>query len=95
MLTDDLIHKYNWTNSIISGGPVVVEESHAFEDFPRFVLLGTVHGSFDECSNDLAGIFVATDELSTLQFLYKEAYGSGLLLMIYFIWIISLRCHIG
>ena len=79
MLTDDLIHKYNWTNSIISGGPVVVEESHAFGNFPRFVLLGTVHGAFSDCANDIPGIFVETDDITVLEFLYKEAYGSGLL----------------
>ena len=67
----------NNQNFIISGGPVIVEESHAFGNFPRFVLLGTVHGAFHDCSNDLPGIFVETDDLSVLEFLYKEAYGSG------------------
>ena len=56
---------------------MIVEESHAFGGFPRFVLLGTVHGAFHDCSNDLPGIFVETDDLSVLEFLYKEAYGSG------------------
>ena len=58
---------------------MIVEESHAFGGFPRFVLLGTVHGAFHDCSNDLPGIFVETDDLSVLEFLYKEAYGSGFL----------------
>ena len=58
---------------------MIVEESHAFEGLSRFVLLGTVHGAFHACSNDLPGIFVETDDLSVLEFLYKEAYGSGLL----------------
>ena len=60
------------------GGPVVVEESNAFGESPRFMLLGTIHGSFTACSNSFPGIFVETDDVTVLEFLYKEVYGSGL-----------------
>ena len=69
----------NWL--IFLGGPVVIEEDSAVVGSVRFILVGTVHGAFSgsECSSDLPGIFVETDNLSVLKFLYKEAYGSGLL----------------
>ena len=58
----------------ILGGPVV-----AFEDKEkRSVLIGTIHGAFYNCDNELPGIFVETDDISVLEFLYREAYGSGL-----------------
>ena len=64
---------------IFAGGPVVVEEDSAFNGYVRFLLIGTVHGAFSgiECSSDLPGIFVETDSLSVLKFLYQNAYGSG------------------
>ena len=64
----------------LSGGPVVIEQDSAYNGYVRFVLIGTVHGAFSgsECSSDLPGIFVETDNLSVLKFLYQEAYGSGL-----------------
>ena len=58
---------------------MILEESNAFGHLPRFVLIGTVHGSFSDCSNDIPGIFVKTDHLSILEFLQREAYGRGLL----------------
>ena len=61
----------------ILGGPVIVEEDSAFGGSVRFVLLGTVHGAFSDCSNDIPGIFVESDDLTVLEFLYKEAFGSG------------------
>ena len=60
-----------------SGGPVVIEETNVFGEFPRFMLLGTIHGSFSACSNSFPGIFVETDDISVLEFLHKQAYGSG------------------
>ena len=60
------------------GGPVIAEETDAFEGFVRFVLMGTVHGAFADCSNDIPGIFIEADDISVLNFLYKEAYGSGM-----------------
>ena len=57
---------------------VVVEEINAFGESPRFLLLGTIHGSFTACSNSFPGIFVETDDVTVLEFLYKEVYGSGL-----------------
>ena len=38
-------------------------------------LMGTIHGAFGKCDNKLPGIYV--DDFSILQFLYKEAFGSG------------------
>ena len=70
-----------------AGGPVIVEESNSFEGQPRFVLMGTVHGSFLDCSNDIPGIFVATDNIGVLEFLYKESFGSG-------VWQILLRLYL-
>ena len=61
------------------GGPVIAYEDKAFDNkFGRFILIGTVHGAFSDCSNDLPGIFVQTDHLSVLNFLYKETFGSGM-----------------
>ena len=67
------------SNFNILGGPVIAEETDAFEGSVRFVLMGTVHGAFADCSNGIPGIFVETDDVSVLNFLYKEAYGSGML----------------
>ena len=61
-----------------TGGPVVVEETNAFGEFPRFLLLGVIHGSFLKCSNNFPGMFVETDHLTVLEFLHREVYGSGL-----------------
>ena len=40
--------------------------------------MGTVHGAFADCRNYLPGMFVAVDNYDVINFLYKEAYGSGL-----------------
>ena len=40
------------------------------------MLIGTVHGAFADCSNDLPGIFVESDDVSVLEFLHQEVYGS-------------------
>ena len=53
-------------------------EDNAFENkFGRFILIGTIHGAFTDCSNDLPGIYIEVDDLSVLEFLHKEAYGSS------------------
>ena len=66
------------------GGPVIAYEDKAFDDkFGRFILVGIIHGAFSDCSNDLPGIFVQMDDLSVLDFLYKETFGSGLSHSIY------------
>ena len=53
-------------------------EDNAFENkFGRFILIGTIHGAFTDCSNDLPGIYVEVGDLSVLGFLHKEAYGSS------------------
>ena len=53
-------------------------EDNAFENkFGRFILIGTIHGAFTDCSNDLPGIYIEVDDLSVLGFLHKEAYGSS------------------
>ena len=44
--------------------------------------MGTVHGAFADCRNYLPGMFVAVDNYDVINFLYKEAYGSGLYLCI-------------
>ena len=48
---------------LFTGGPVIAEEIGAFNGLVRFVLIGTVHGAFADCSNNLPGIYVHTDEL--------------------------------
>ena len=54
-------------------------EDNSFEDKSgRFVLMGTIHGAFSDCSNDIPGIYVEVDDSSVLDFLHKEVYGSGL-----------------
>ena len=43
----------------------------------RHVLIGSVHGAFANCDNNMPGIYVSTDDSSNLQFLYQEALNSG------------------
>ena len=43
----------------------------------RHVLIGSVHGAFANCDNNMPGIYVSTDDSSNLQFLYQEALSSG------------------
>ena len=63
------------------GGPVIAYVDNALEDKlgsrGRFVLIGTVHGAFSDCLNDIPGIFVQSDDLSILEFLHKTTFGSG------------------
>ena len=61
---------------ILTGGPVIAYDSEAV-GVGRFILIGTVHGAFEECSNDIPGIFVETDALAVLEFLQKEVFGRG------------------
>ena len=62
---------------MFSGGPVVAYEDNAYQNKSgRFVLMGTIHGAFSKCGNDIPGIFVEVDDMTILDFLYKEAYGS-------------------
>ena len=59
-----------------SGGPVIAFEPNALgRGVGRFLLIGTVHGAFDDCSNENPGIFVENDDLNVLEFLQKEAFG--------------------
>ena len=58
---------------MILGGPVVAYIAEA----ERYVLVGTVHGAFSECSNELPGLYVEADDASVLEFLQKETFGSG------------------
>ena len=52
-------------------------EDNAFENkFGRFILIGTIHGAFTDCSNDIPGIYVQVDDLSVLGFIQKEVFGS-------------------
>ena len=44
----------------------------------RYVILGTVHGAFTECTSELPSIFVEVDDVTVLKFLYAEVFGSGL-----------------
>ena len=81
---NQLLHE-NFTRTIItthqlniSGGPVIAFEPDALGDGQgRSVLIGTVHGAFQDCSNDIPGIFVQTDDLTILEFLQKEVYNKG------------------
>ena len=57
----------------ISGGPLVAY----LEEERRSVLVGSVHGAFEDCSNDLPGLYVETDDLSILEFIQKEVFGQG------------------
>ena len=55
------------------GGPVIAY----IDEYKRSVLIGTVHGAFEDCSNDLPGLFVEVDDVSTLEFLQREVFGLG------------------
>ena len=69
----------------------MVYEDKAFDDkFGRFILIGTVHGAFSDCANDIPGIFVEVDDRSVLDFLHKETFGSGLSYMFFFSLLVSL-----
>ena len=48
------------------------------ENKRRTVLVGTVHGAFEDCNNDLPGLYVEADDESVLSFLQKEIFGQGL-----------------
>ena len=48
------------------------------ENERRSVLIGSVHGAFEACSNDLPGLYVEADDLSTLEFIQREVFGLGL-----------------
>ena len=70
---------------LFSGGPVIAFERDAIgRGVGRFLLVGTVHGAFEDCSNEHPGIFVESDDLSVLEFLQKEAFGRGLISSIFF-----------
>ena len=58
----------------ISGGPLVTY----LENERRSVLIGSVHGAFVACRNDLPGLYVEADDLSTLEFIQREVFGLGL-----------------
>ncbi len=57
---------------------MIVTDNDGYEGSVRFMLMGTVHGAFSDCSNDIPGIFVEADDLTVLEFLHKEVLGSGL-----------------
>ena len=70
---------------LFSGGPVTAFEPDALgRGVGRYLLIGTVHGAFEDCSNRHPGIFVKTDELSVLEFLQKEVFGQGLFYLVLF-----------
>ena len=62
---------------IFLGGPLIILNKDELNG-ERFVLLGTIHGAFTECTTDLPSIFVEVDDLKILDFLYKKVFGSGL-----------------
>ena len=57
----------------VLGGPLVAYNDKA----NRFVLMGSVHGAFSDCRNDFPGIYVEADDITVLEFLVKESYGTG------------------
>ena len=67
-----LHNNFNLVNYL--GGPVTLYEKND----ERHVLIGTVHGAFASCDNNMPGIFVRIDDNSNLQFLHKEALNSGM-----------------
>ena len=50
----------------ILGGPFVIKESQ-----DRYVLVGTLHGSYVDCSNQWPTLYTRIDDYSILQFLRK------------------------
>ena len=50
----------------VTGGPFVMKESQ-----DRYVLVGTLHGSYVDCSNQWPTIYTRIDDFSVLQFLRK------------------------
>ena len=60
------------------GGPVVTYENYGNEKGQkRAVLIGTAQATFADCTNNVPNTFVEIDDLSTLTFLRREAYGTG------------------
>ena len=53
-------------NSLFPGGPFVMKEGQ-----DRYILVGTLHGSFVDCSNSWPAIYTRIDEFSILQFIRK------------------------
>ena len=58
----------------ISGGPLVTY----LEEEKRSVLIGSIHGAFEACSNDLPGLYVQSDDLAILGFIQQEVFGQGI-----------------
>merc|ERR1712156_789202 len=50
------------------------EDNAKFKNHGRFVMMGSVHGGFTNCGNELPGILVKMDDRSILEFLYKEIF---------------------
>ena len=50
----------------VLGGPFVIKESQ-----DRYVLVGTLHGSYVDCSNQWPTLYTRIDDYSILQFLRK------------------------
>ena len=58
----------------VIGGPFVMKEAQ-----DQYVLVGTLHGSFVDCSNKYPTIFTRIDEFSILQFIRKIVFNESLI----------------
>ena len=58
----------------VIGGPFVMKEAQ-----DRYVLVGTLHGSYVDCSNNWPTIFTRIDEVSILQFIRKIVFNESLI----------------
>ena len=54
---------------LFTGGPFVMKEAQ-----DRYILVGTLHGSFQDCTNDWPTIYTRIDEFSILQFIRKVVF---------------------
>ena len=58
----------------VIGGPFVMKGAQ-----DQYVLVGTLHGSYVDCSNQWPTIFTRIDEFSILQFIRKIVFNESLI----------------
>merc|ERR1712080_113272 len=57
-----------------SGGPFIVK----LKDEDRFILAGTLHGGFEECSHKWPTIYTRIDDYSILKFIKKVVFNEDI-----------------
>ena len=56
---------------------MIYQDFNGYQSKTRFILGAISHGSWNDCSNQLPGIFVNMADPSVLEFVYKEVFGEN------------------